>query len=108
MVRIADRWIGGLISRKMLGSRWRPIGTARPMLPSNETQRSERRRMGIALATAALLAAGIVLAQDSAPPASVGGWERLRLEGRRAFEHGRYREAEPLLSRALIAAQELP
>lgn len=50
----------------------------------------------------ALTGAFAALAQDTAE------WEAARTAGRRAFEQGKYLEAEPLLSQALVISQQLP
>ena len=51
--------------------------------------------LGVMLAVAAA-------AQDGAE------WEQMRTLGRTAFEHGRYADAEPMLAKALVLAQQLP
>jgi tetratricopeptide (TPR) repeat protein len=53
------------------------------------------------LAWLALAAVTCAAGQDLAE------WEQARAAGRRAFEQGRYREAEPLLSRALVISRQL-
>ncbi|HEX9370150.1 MAG TPA: tetratricopeptide repeat protein [Roseiflexaceae bacterium] len=58
--------------------------------------------MRIAAIAAAVWLAAAASGQD------VSEWEQARDGGRAAFQQGRYGEAEPLLSKALVMAQQLP